>query len=186
MARKDELKENNITNELFDRGIDRASRTIILNGEVDSEFLYNLECGITLLESLGYSEITIRLNTVGGDPFIGNACIDRILNSTCPIHIHAYGEISSMGIFILAAGETRSASELTSFMHHEDSYSLDSRHSHNKAYVKAMEVIDLKMCKWLSSRTKKDATFWKKTGVDIDHWFTAEQAKEYGLISEIL
>ena len=56
MARKGELKEHNIINELFDRGIDRASRTIILNGEVDSEFLYNLECGITLLESLGDSE----------------------------------------------------------------------------------------------------------------------------------
>jgi ATP-dependent Clp protease protease subunit len=185
MARKNELKDHSITNELFDMGIDRASRTLILNGEVDEDFLYKAECGITLLESLGDSEITIRLKTQGGDIYYGNAVVDRVLNSTCPIHIHAYGEICSMGIFILASGESRSTSELTCFMHHEDSYAFDSRHSHNKNFVKAMEIMDIKMCKWLATRTKKDFNFWKKTGVDVDHWFTAEQALEYGLIDEI-
>jgi ATP-dependent Clp protease protease subunit len=179
-------KDHDISSELFDRGIDRLSRTIILTGEVDDDFLFNLECGLTLLEGINKEEITIRLNTPGGDVLIGNSVVDRILSSTCPIHIHAYGQIASMGIFILAAGDTRSCSSLTSFMHHEDSYEGEGRHSHNKNYVKFAERQDMIMCKWLATRTKKDYNFWKKTGVDVDHWFICDEALEYGLVDEII
>lgn len=184
MAKKNTKEQDNT--ELFDKGIDRVSRTIILNGEVNEDLLFNLECGLTLLEGLSNDEINIRLNTPGGSVFAGNSMVDRILSSTCPIHIHAYGEISSMGIFILASGDTRSSSSLTAFLHHEDSYEVDGRHSHNKNYIKFAERQDMVMCKWLSTRTKKDMTFWKKTGVEVDHWFTADQALEYGLIHEII
>lgn len=183
MAKKSKEHDNN---ELFDRGIDRVSRTIILSGEVDEDFLFNLECGLTLLEGLGKEDINIRLNTPGGCVFLGNSVVDRILSSTCRIHIHAYGEISSMGISILAAGDTRSASPLTSFMHHEDSYLVEGRHSHNKNYIKFAERQDMIMCKWLATRTKMDYNFWKKTGVEADHWFTADEALRYGLIDEII
>lgn len=179
-----------IIDTLMTWGFDINTRTILIqdeeDGEINSEMAYKFNHAMTALEAISNDPIKIYLNTVGGSCSYGFSMIDRILNSPCKTHIHASGSIMSMGIFILAAGETRSSSALTVFMHHEGSYSLESRHSHNKAYVKAMEVIDSKMCKWLASRTKKDATFWEKTGVDVDHWFTADEAKEYGLISEIL
>jgi len=174
------------TDILFDHGVDTHSRTIILNGEVNDDLLYIVDTGLTHLERLSDKSITIRLSTLGGSVYAGNAIIDRILNSICEVNIHAYGEICSMGIFILAAGHHITSGILTILMHHEDSYDSDGRHSHNKNYVKAMEALDIRMCKWLASRTKKDYNFWKKTGVELDHWFSAEQALEYGLIDEVI
>lgn len=183
MAKKKIDTSNDI---LFDHGVDTHSRTIILNGEVNDDLLYIVDIGITHLEKLSSEPINIRLSTCGGSVYAGNAIIDRILTSSCEVHIHAYGEICSMGVFILASGHYRSSGVLTILMHHEDSYNSEGRHSHNKNYVKAMEALDIRMCKWLASRTKKDFNFWKKTGVGVDHWFSADQALEYGLIDEVI
>lgn len=181
------VQENlDVTNELFDYGISRRSRTIICSGQVDEDLLHRVESGLTLLEGLGEDIINIRLCTPGGEVDIGNAILDRILSSNCQIYIHAYGQIKSMGIFLLAAGDIRSCSSLTSFMHHGGSYAIEGTSNQNKAYLKYSEIQDSLMHKWLASRTKKDSTFWGNTGADVDHWFTCNEALEYGLVHKII
>lgn len=183
MAKKKIDTSNDI---LFDHGVDTHSRTIILNGEVNDDLLYIVDTGITHLEKLSSEPINIRLSTCGGSVYAGNAIIDRILTSSCEVHIHAYGEICSMGVFILASGNYRSSGILTMFMTHESNYELEGKHSANKGYIKASEMLDNIMCKWLADRTQKDFKFWKSAGVGVDHWFTSETALEYGLIDEII
>lgn len=179
-------KKSNDVELLFDLGIDEKSRTIILTGEVNDDMLHIVETGFTYLESKSNDPISIRLSSSGGNVAIGLSIIDRIENSDCEVHIHASGEICSMAIIILAAGDFRTCHPLTQFMHHEETYDSPGRHSQNKSFVKFSERFDEMLCKWLSNRTKRDAKFWKTTGVGIDHWFTADQAEEYGLIDEIV
>jgi ATP-dependent protease ClpP protease subunit len=169
---------------LLDFGVDEKSRTIILTGDVDEDMLHNLEIGMCQLEKLADTMIFIRLNTGGGDVSYGLSIIDRILTSKCEVHIHASGEICSMGIPILAAGTVRTASPLTSFMWHESSYKVSDRHANNKNYVKYNEKLDDKICRWMATRTKKDYKFWKALGVKQDYWFFAEEAHDMGLIDE--
>ena len=171
---------------LFENGVDEHSRTIIINSEITEELAFHIDVSITHLEKLSNDPINIRLTTGGGSVIDANSIIDRILNSTCEIHIHATGEICSAGIFVLASGHYRTCSFLLMLMHHEPSYDIEGRHSHNKGFIKASEAQDLRMAKWLATRTKKDAAFWLKTGVSTDYYFTPEQALDYGLIDEII
>lgn len=171
---------------LFDLGIDEKSRTIILTGEVNEEMLHIVETGISYLERTGSQPITIRLNSTGGEVAMGLSIIDKIENSTCEINIHVSGQVCSMAVLILAAGDYRTAHPLTQFMHHEETYDSPGRHSQNKSFVKFSDKFDDMLCKWLSNNTKRDAKFWKSTGVGTDHWFTSHEALEYGLIDEII
>ena len=126
------------------------------------------------------------LNTGGGSITDGKAIIDRILASTCEIHIHAVGRICSMGIYILAAAEVRTSSALTSFMFHESSYDVEGKHSENKSYIKFSDIDEKHLNRWLATRTKKPADFWNKLGVGSDYWFLAEEAKTLGMIVRIV
>lgn len=171
---------------LFEYGIDEKSRTITLLGDVDDDMLHIVECGLTHLERLNSDPITIRLNSGGGQVTSGLSIMDRIQESPCEIHIHASGQVCSMAILILAAGDFRTANTLTQFMHHEEVYDSSGRHSQNKGFVKFSDRFDDMLCKWLETRTDKDAKFWKTTGVGVDHWFTAQEALSYGLIHEVI
>lgn len=179
-------KKNADLDLLFEYGIDEKSRTITLLGEVDDDMLHIVECGLTLLERQNNEPIHIRLNSGGGEVTAGLSIIDRIQESTCEINIHASGQICSMAVLILAAGDFRTANHLTQFMHHEEVYDNSGRHSQNKGFVKFSERFDDMLCKWLATRTEKDAKFWKTTGVGVDHWFTASEAETYGLIHEVI
>lgn len=171
---------------LYDFGVDVKSRTIKLIGDIDEDSFYILSCNLTTLENESNQPIKIILKTDGGCIDSGMAIIERIKSSICEIHIHAMGFIASMGILILASGDKRTCSSMTSFMHHESSYCISDRHKNNKSYVKVQENQDIKMCKWLAKQTKKDYKFWKDLGVHVDHYFEADQAFEYGLIDEVL
>lgn len=187
MAKKNPKIEDILEHDkLYDFGVDVKSRTIKLIGEIDEDSFYIFSCNLTTLENESNQPIKIILKTDGGDVDSGIAIIERMKSSTCEIHIHATGLIASMGILILAAGDKRTCSTLTHFMHHESSYPIHDRHKNNKHYVKVMESSDIRMCKWLAKQTKKDYKFWKDLGVSIDHYFEADQAFEYGLIDEVL
>ena len=174
---------------LIDDRFDIKSRTIIIQdekeGEVDEDMCLKFHKAMTTLESISNEPILIRLNTGGGRCSSAFSMIDRILNSPCKIHIHASGSIMSMGIYILASGNTRSASFMTDFMHHEISNELIGRLSDLQMRVNDDTKFQIKINKFLSSRTNMPFDFWMEEGKKLDHYFDAEKALEYGLISEI-
>lgn len=184
MAKKQISKES--ADFLYETGLNLKTRTIVLQGSVDEDMLHSLECGLSTLENAGNDPINIRLSTGGGDVYSGLTMIDRIEKSPCEIRIHAAGEIMSMGIMILAAGDVRTSHSLTVFMHHEENNEVEGRLSQSKTYLKFSDKLDDKLCRWLASRTSKPYTFWKKLGVSQDHYFFADEALEHGLIQEII
>lgn len=170
--------------QIYETGLDTKSRTLLLQGEVDDEMLHNVECSLTILENISKEPINIRLSTGGGNVYAGCAIIDRIENSPCEIHIHAAGEIMSMGILLLAAGDVRTSGELTVFMWHEESDTVEGRLSQSKSYLKFSDKLDDRLCRWMGTRTKKPYKFWKDLGKGQDYYFFKEEAIEIGLINE--
>jgi ATP-dependent Clp protease protease subunit len=183
MASKKGSENNDLLHEV---GLDIKSRTIKLVGDIDEDAFYNFSCNMTMLENISNEPINLNLSTGGGEIDYGIAIVERIKTSKCEVHIQAFGFVGSIGIFILASGDKRSATTLTNFLHHEDSYETDKQHKANKAYVKYMENADNIRCRWLAKQTKRDFKFWKDLGVSIDHYFFSEEALTYGLIDEII
>lgn len=179
-----------IIDTLMTWGFDINTRTILIqdeeDGEVNSEMAYKFNHAMTALESISNEPIKIYLNTIGGSCRYGFSMIDRILNSSCKTHIHASGSIMSMGVYILAAGTTRSASFMTDFMHHIISNTPEGKLTDIEAQLEADKKFHKRMCKYLATRTNKDYDFWYTEGKHVDKFFDADQAKEYGLIDEVL
>ncbi len=180
------MKKKNIKDSvdmIFETGLDTNSRSIILQGSVDEEMLHSLECSMRVLENLSNDPIHIRLSTGGGDVYQGIAIIDRIEQSPCEVHIHACGEVMSMGILILASGDVRTSNSLTTFMWHEESGEVEGRLSQSKSYIKFSDKLDDRLCRWMGTRTKKPYKFWKDLGKGSDYYFFKEEALEIGLLT---
>jgi ATP-dependent Clp protease protease subunit len=192
MSKKTKAAELDIKhNQLYEFGCDVDSRTILLfdeeDGEVDANMSYTFNCNMTILENISNDPIYIRLSSSGGSCYEGFNIIDRILNSPCEIHIHASGRIMSMGLYILVAGDVRTAHFMTDFMHHEISDEVgDARLSHIEAYFINTKNYHKKMVNYLASRTKQPTMFWSKEGKMVDHYFDAQKALDYGIVDEVI
>jgi ATP-dependent protease ClpP protease subunit len=77
-------------------------------------FLKNLR----LLEDVSSEQITVILNTAGGDVYQGLAIYDAIKLSPCPIVIEVHGLAMSMGAIILQAADSRRLMPSAAVMFH--------------------------------------------------------------------
>lgn len=166
--------------------IDLVKREISLVGPITMKTLIKLDKALKLLE-IQPDDITIVLNTSGGDIEAALGIIDRIRCSSSKIHMIGTGIIMSAGIPILAAGATRKATRFTRFMYHCPSASVPfTRLGNIDTEVKYIKELGKVIDKFLAEATGKSYAFWTTLGKHVDHNFDAEKAMEYNLIDEIL
>ena len=131
--------------------------------------------------------IKLIINSFGGELYSGLALIDTIDNSQTPIHTICHGAAMSMALIVYAAGHHRFASKYATFMYHEAIYSTDGKVMFHKQELKEVERTD-KICDdYLLSKT----LLTQKQLNDIknkqrDWYFNVEDAKEFGLVDEII
>lgn len=173
---------------LFEKHVDLDNRVVTLIGEINDPMFRLVDQALTALENQGKTPITIRLNSDGGHVASAAAIVGRYVQSICPIHIEAYGEVMSAAIFLLAFGDERRISEFTTLMWHEPSVTMegDYRQSHLKEHFKYLQAENRKWCERLAEVTEKPARFWESKGVGRDYHFTPKIALEYGLVDEII
>lgn len=94
------------------------SRTIILFGEINAESAAKFVRNFHALESASDREITILLNTDGGDQDHGMAIHDTIAASPCAVCIKVVGTAASMGAVILQAAIRRIVTPHSTVMFH--------------------------------------------------------------------
>ena len=112
----------------FDYDINVPTRTIYM-GSVGTDYEDN-ETGVDyamaeriiksihLLEAASDQPITIIINNPGGDTSHGMAIYDAIKNCSCHITIIGYGNVCSMGAYILQAADERVLAPNCTFMFH--------------------------------------------------------------------
>lgn len=181
-----ELSFNRFSGLVLKHGIDLVKREVYLQGPVSMNMLKRLDKALKLLE-IQPEDITVTINTQGGDIEAAFGIIDRIRTSSSAIHTVGTGVVMSAGIPILASGATRKATKYTRFMYHCPSSSLPLlRVSNIDAEVKYTKELGRVMDKLLSETTSKPYSFWVSIGKHVDHNFNSENALSYGLIDEVI
>lgn len=127
---------------------------------VDSAMAKKFEVAMRALEYFdAKSPITVVMNNPGGNWYHGMAIYDRIMDSPCPVTIHATGHVMSMGAVIIQAADkrllTRNATVLLHYGQNGfDGHAIDHERSAEEGKRLRLEMEEL----FLAQMVKKDPT----------------------------
>lgn len=131
-------------------------------------------------------DIQIYLNSPGGNVTSGLAIYDTIRLIKPDVSITCIGQACSMGAFILSSGTKgkRYATEESRIMIHQVSGGAQGTNMDVEITLQEMTRLNTRLTQIMASNC--DKTFDEvKNDMSRDKWFSAEQAKEYGLIDEV-
>lgn len=165
--------------------VDFKNRIIVLSGDIDANAFEIVEAAMTEMESQSRKSITFKINSPGGEVYQALAIVGRMRESKCRIITKGYGHMMSAATLLLAAGNDRSASKYSFFMHHEASYGLEGKHSDIKNEVRQMETEEEYWAEWMAEFTSKDKKFWKKKGVGVNAYYTATDLIDLGVVDRV-
>lgn len=132
-------------------------------------------------------EIQIYINSPGGSVTAGFAIYDTMQHIKSPVVTICIGQAASMGAFILAGGEKgkRMALPNARIMLHQPLGGATGKASDIE--IQAQEILRIrgKINTILAERCDKDIEQIEKD-TDRDFFMTAAQAKEYGVVDEVI
>lgn len=132
-------------------------------------------------------DINLYINSPGGSVSAGLAMYDTMQFLTCNVNTYCIGIAASMGAVLLAAGTTgkRYALPNSDIMIHQVSGGAQGTASDVERTVEYMYRLKQRLNKILARHTGKTAEEVERDA-DRDYYMTAEQAKAYGLVDEVL
>jgi ATP-dependent Clp protease protease subunit len=172
--------------DLFSRLL--KERIIFLNGEVNDAMSSLIVGQLIFLESENAEkDIQVYINSPGGSITAGMAIFDTMNYIKCDVSTICIGMAASMGAFLLAAGEKGKRFSLpnSEIMIHQPLGGAQGQSTDVEIHARRLIQTREKLNSILSERTGQLLeTIAKDT--DRDNFMTAEQAKAYGLIDEII
>ena len=132
-------------------------------------------------------DINIYINSPGGSVTAGLAIYDTMQYVTCDVATYCVGVAASMGAILLTAGTKgkRYALPNSDIMIHQVSGGAQGTASDVERTVEYMYKLKKRLISILAHHTgKTDEQI--QTDSDRDYWITAQQAKEYGLVDEVV
>lgn len=132
-------------------------------------------------------DIHIYINSPGGSVTAGLAIYDTMQFVTCDVNTYCMGMAASMGAFLLCAGTKgkRFALPNSDIMIHQVSGGAHGTASDVERSVEFMYKLNRRLTKIIAENTGKSIEQVKKDA-DRDYYMTAEEAKEYGLVDEVV
>ncbi len=163
-------------------------RIILIFGEINDAVSASVIAQLLFLSSIDKEkEIYIYINSPGGSVSSGLAIYDTMHYIPNPCVTIGMGICASMGAFLLASGETkkRYALKHTKIMIHQPLGGAQGQAS--DVMIVAEEIIKTKhlLNTLLSAHTGQSLETIEKNS-DRDYYMTADEAKAYGLIDEVL
>lgn len=169
----------------------KNSRIVSLNGEVNE--ISALEVIVQLLEldaKDNKEPIHLYINSPGGSIIHGLAIYDTINNVEAPVYTYCYGLAASMGAFLLCCGEKghRYALPNSRILIHQPLISGQARlatESKIREQADDMKQMRNKLESIIAEQCDKPLDIVHKD-CERDNWMDAKEAKEYGLIDQVL
>ena len=163
-------------------------RIIFLGVPIDDYVANIIMAQLLFLESTDPSkDIQIYFNTPGGSVHAGLGIYDTMQYINCDIATICTGMAASMGAVLLTAGEKgkRSALKHSRVMIHQPMGGAQGQASDIE--ITAREILKLKkeLYTIISDHSGMPFETVEKNS-DRDYWMTAQEAKEYGMIDEVL
>lgn len=163
-------------------------RIVFISGEVRDEMANAIVAQLLFLQAQDpKKEISVYINSPGGSVTAGLAIYDTMQFVTCPVATYCIGQAASMGAVLLTAGAKgkRYALPNARIMIHQPLGGAEGQASDIE--ITAREILRLKdrLNEILASHSGKTMKEVVKD-TDRDHFMSAEEAKEWGLIDKVL
>lgn len=161
---------------------------IFLIDEINAAVSDQLIQKLMHLDMKDLGEMTLYINSPGGEVMSGLAVYDYIKTMKSPVKTVCVGDAASMGAIIFLAGEKREMLPHSRILIHDPSYGyldVSGKKPHeiqrgvdslNKVRKTLAEIISERTCKTLNEIYEITAE---------DHYFTADEAIEFGLANGI-
>lgn len=132
-------------------------------------------------------DINLYINSPGGSVTAGLAIYDTMQFVTCDVATYCVGVAASMGAVLLTAGTKgkRYALPNSDIMIHQVSGGAQGTASDVERTVEYMFRLKKRLIRIMAHHTGKSEDRIKEDS-DRDYWITAEEAKEYGLVDEVV
>ncbi len=132
-------------------------------------------------------DIHLYINSPGGSVTAGLAIYDTMQFMTCDVNTYCIGMAASMGAVLLAAGTRgkRFALPNSDIMIHQVSGGAQGTASDVERTVEFMFKLKKRLIRILADHTGKTEE-QVKFDSDRDYYMSAEEAKEYGLVDEVV
>ena len=180
----EERKLNVATMDVFSRLM--MDRIIFVGTQIDNDVANIVQAQLLYLQSLDdKADISLYLNTPGGVVSAGLGIYDTMQLISPNINTICTGLAASMGSILLAAGEERSILPHARVMIHQPLGGATGQASDILIEAEEIKKCRDELCSILAEHTKQsfDRVF---QDMDRDHWFTAQEAVDYGLVDKIL
>lgn len=162
-------------------------RIIFLGTGIDADVANIVNAQMLYLSSLsGDEDITLNINSPGGEVYSGLAIIDTMNFINNDIQTVCMGMAASMGAVILSSGTKgkRGALKHSRVMIHQPLGGARGQASDILIEAEQIKLVKDELCKMLADNSGQN--FEKVIAdCDRDHWLTASEALEYGLIDKI-
>ncbi|GAB2613805.1 ATP-dependent Clp protease proteolytic subunit [Streptomyces capparidis] len=162
-------------------------RIIFLGQPVDDEIANRITAQLLLLAADPEKDIFLYINSPGGSVQAGMAIYDTMQYVKNDIVTIAMGLAASMGQFLLTAGAPgkRFALPNTDILMHQPSAGLAGSASDIKIHAEQLLRTKKKMADLTALHSGQSVEQITRDS-DRDRWFTAQEAKEYGLLDEVI
>jgi ATP-dependent Clp protease, protease subunit len=175
-----------LNDQVFNRLL--RNRIVFLGAMVDDDIANTLCAQLLLLNAEDPDkDIALYINSPGGSVSAGMAIYDTMQYITNDVRTVAMGMAASMGQFLLTAGTPgkRFALPNAEILLHQGSAGLGGSASDIKIQAERLLRSKRKMIELTSQHTGQPQERVERDS-DRDHWFSAEEAKDYGLIDDII
>ena len=163
-------------------------RIIFLVGPVNDTVSTLVTAQLLFLESENpKKEISFYINSPGGLVTSGLGIYDTMQYIKPPVSTLCIGQASSMGSFLLSAGEKGKRFSLPNsrIMVHQPSAGYQGQATDIEIHAKEIMALKERLNKIYSKHTKKSENEIKKA-LERDNFMTPTEAKDFGLIDEVV
>ena len=164
------------------------SRVIMLGSEVDDAIANQICAQLLFLEGEDpKSDIWLYVNSPGGSVTAGMAIYDTMQFVSCDVATVCMGMAASMGQFLLTAGAQGKRYTLPNarIMMHQPLAGLRGQASDIAIQAEQLRYTKKRMAELIAHHSGQ-ALEKIQADSERDNWFTAEEAKEYGLVDSVI
>ena len=165
----------------------QLDRILFLGSAINEDVANIINAQLLYLNSIGEDDIKMFINSPGGSVIDGLAIYD-VMNFVNPdVSTYCMGMCASMGSILVSSGTKGKRYTLPNgeIMIHQVSSWAEGQCSDIQIRAQHTKRLQNKLYGILSDNTGKSFEEIEKDA-DRDHWFTAEEAVEYGLIDEVI
>ncbi len=164
------------------------NRIVMLWDTVDDDIAKSITAQLLYLEGENPDQdIWLYINSPGGSVTAGMAIYDTMQFIKPDVATICLGLGASMGQFLLGAGAPgkRYSLKHARIMMHQPSGGIQGQASDIAIQAEQLNYIKRLMAELIAGHTGQDVE-QVQTDSDRDRWFTAEQAKEYGIVDHVI